>query len=345
MAKKTSNSPSYRDIISSLKKKQFAPVYILMGEEPYYIDSIASAIEEKAIPEEDRDFNCEVFFGADSDVASVAGAAQQFPVMAERKLVMLKEAQSMTQAKQQLEKLAPYVEKPNATTILVVTFKGDSLNATSALMKAAAKSGAVVFKSPQVKDYMLSAPVRDYCTAAGVGIDDKAVEMLCDYIGSPLSKLFGEIDKLVIAIGERKRITPKDIEDNIGISKDFNNFELKSALSERNYPKAVMIVDYFKKNPKQNPTVLTTSVLFDYFAKLCIALFSSDKSEGALMKALEMKNSYALKDIYTGMRNFNATQAVNAVHAIRDFDARSKGIGSLQNEYDLLGELIFRILT
>ena len=345
MAKKSAG-PTYREIITDIRKKKFAPVYLLMGEEPYYLDKIADALADNVIPEEDRDFNSEIFYGSDADIAVVAGAAQQFPVMAERKLVMLREAQSMFKAKTQLEALAPLVKNPHASTVLVVVFKGENISDTSELMKAASKSdNVVVFKSPKLRDYHLGAPLKEYCASIGVGIDDKAMNLLCEYIGSPLSKLFGEVDKLKVAIGSRDRITAQDVENNIGISKDFNNFELKAAVGERNYPKAMQILNYFRKNPKQNPTVLTGVTLFDLFSKLCIAWFSSDRSDSGLVKQLELKNSFALNEFKTALRNYNASQSVRGVHAIREFDAKTKGIGSLQNEYDLLNELIFNLLT
>lgn len=345
MAKK-SNERTYRDIIDEIKKGLFHPVYLLMGEEPYYIDLIVEWLEEKTVPPEDRDFNFEVFYGADADIGTVANSSHQYPVMADRKLVILKEAQSLDRAKAQLDKLAPYVSRPNKSTVLAIVFKGDTLGTTSAIMKAAAESDTVIFKSPKIKDYQLAGPVKDYCRSKKIEIDEAAVNLLCEYIGSPLSKIFSEIDKLVVATsGKEKRITPATIERNIGISKDFNNFELIAAIRDRNYAKAMMIARYFRKNPKQNPTVLTSATLFKFFTQLCIALFESDKSDSSLMQALELKNSYALRDIRGAMQRFNATQAVNAIHAIRDFDSRSKGVGSAMNEYDLLDELLFRIFT
>ncbi len=347
MAKKN-YGPTHREILNDIRNKKFAPVYILMGEESYYIDRIVEALMDNVVDESDRDFNCEIFFGADSDISMVAAAAQQYPVMAERKLVMLREAQTLYKAKAQLDKLAPYISNPNPSTVFAIIFKGESLNSTSALIKAAnASSNTVVYNSPKLLwDYQLTGPLREYCTEIGVTIEDRAVAILCEYIGGPLSKLFKEVDRLKIAIGERTRIMTSDIEVNIGISKDFNNLELKTALAEKNYPKAMMITRYFRKNPKQNPPVVTCATIFDYFSKLCIAAFSADKSDTALKNALDLKGTgNHLKDYRSGLHNYNAAQVVKAVHAIRNFDTQSKGIGSLQNEYDLLDELIFNIMT
>ncbi len=332
--------------MTDIKKHKFAPVYLLMGEEAFYIDQITKALENNVVDEADRDFNSMTYYGADSDIGSVIASAQQFPVMADRQIVLLKEAQTMNQAKAQLDKLASYVSRPNGTTVLVVTYKGESLPATSALMKAAAKSDAVVFKSEKLKDYQLAGPIMDYCASKGVGIDDKAVSLLCDYIGNPLSKLFGEIDKLIVAGGkELTRITSETIERNIGISKDFNTFELVKAVAMKDYPKAMMIVDYFSRNPKQNPGVMIVASLFNFFSKLFIATITRDKSDASLMDALDLKSPFALKDYRAGLQYYNARMALAAIHALRDHDCMTKGIGSTQNEYDLLKELIFKFFT
>lgn len=345
MAKKT-NGPSFRDLLTAIKKGDYAPVYILMGDESYYLDQLTKALENHVVDEADRDFNSIVFYGAEADMASVIGSAQQFPVMAERQLVILKEAQAMTNSKAQLDKLTSYVKHPNKTTVLVVVYKGGTLSSTSALLKAAKEPETVVFKSERLRDYELKAPIKQYCKDKGIGIDDKAVDLLCDYIGNPLSKLFGEIDKLILAGGsEGKRITPELIERNIGISKDYNTFELVKALARKDYPKSMKIVEYFSKNPKQNPGVLIVGTLFNYFSKLFIAAVSRDKSDAALMQLLELKSTYALSDYREGLQRYNARMTLGAIHSLREFDCKSKGIDSTQNEYELLKELIFNIFT
>lgn len=347
MAKTSASQPNYRDILMAIRAGKFAPVYLLMGDEPYYINLITESLENRVVEADDRDFNFSVYYGADANLAEVVACAQQYPMMAPRRLVILKEAQGMPNAKAGLEALAPYVGRPTPTTVFVVVMKGDTLNATSALMKMAAKSGAVVFKSAQLRDYQLAAAIKDYCNGKKIGIDDKSTALLADHIGNPLSKLFGEIDKLIVAAGPdiSRGITPQLIEQNIGISKDFNNFELVGALSIKDYVKALRIVEYFEKNQKNNPTVVTTGLLFNYFSKLVIATMLRDKSESSLMRSLEAKSPYALKDVKEGMRHYTARQAVAAIHHIREFDVKSKGIGSMQNEYQLLRELVFKIVT
>lgn len=337
---------TYREILTSINKGDYSPVYILMGEEDYYINLIMDALERKVVDEEDKDFNLNTYFGVDADMDVVVSAAQQMPVMAPRRLVLLKEAQSKMQAKQQLDKLAPYVSHPNPGCVLAIAFKGDVLNATSALLKAAKKSGVVVFNSEKVKDYNLPTHVKDYCVANKCGIDDNAVRMLCEYIGRPLTKLFGELNKLISIKGkDNGKITAEDVERNIGISKDFNNFELVSAIAKRNYPKAVQIVKYFEANPKTNPTIMTTGQLFTFFTRLVSAHYLPSKSDADIKSALGIRFAPQLNELKDAMRNYNPYQSVYALHALRDFDVKSKGVESFQNEYDLLLELIFKIFT
>lgn len=338
--------PNIREIISDIKKKQAKPVYILMGEEVYYLDLLVENFEAYGIDEADKDFNFNVFFGNDADLDVVIATAQQFPVMAPRKIVILKEAQSMQQAKANLEKLAPYVAHPNPNTIFVVVYKGDNLNATSQLVKNASGSqAAVVFKSEKVRDWQLPGHIKDYCSMRKVTIEEKAVNLLCEYIGLPLSKLVGEINKLILILGPNARITCDAIETNIGISKDYNNFELCKAMSEKDYVKAMKIITYFENNPKSNPTVMVTSALFNTFSRLVIAHYLPDKSDSSLSTALGLKSAPAIRELRAGLARYNPRQAVNAIHHIREFDCKSKGINSYQNEFELLKELVFKIFA
>lgn len=339
---------SYREVLERIKKRDFASVYLLMGEEPYYIDLIVNALESSVVSEENKAFDQLVFYGADSDLDVVIASAQQYPVMGDYQLVILKEAQTLSGNKTQLDKLSSYVTQPNKKGIFVLAYKGDNLNATSALMKAAAKAGdkVVVFKSPKVKDYQLATPIKDYCRMKKVAIEEGAVQILIEYIGNSLQKQFGEIDKLIVAAGpDARAITEEMVEENIGISKEFNNFELTKAVASKDYPKTLRILDYFRKNPKNNPSVLTTGILFKFFSQLVVAHYSQDKSDRGLMESLQLKTPYALREIREGLKMYNVRQSVAAISALREFDCKSKGIGSLQNEYDLQRELIFKIFT
>lgn len=339
--------PTFREIINDIKKGKFAPVYILMGEEPYYLNLIAEHLENQVIKnEEDKVFDQTILFGAESQAATIVEIANRYPVTGERQLVILKEAQAMNQAKSQLDKLQQYVSNPNHSTVLAIVFKGDKINASSALMKAASKNkDVVVFESPLIKEYNLPAVIKDYCVSEGIKISERSVQLLIEYVGNSLEKIFSEISKLIVAQKGTKEITPDSIEKNIGISKDFNNFELVNFLSKRSYYEVMKIISHFADNPKSNPTVVTTGVLFNYFQKLLIANASQDKSDTTLLAALQVKSVYALKDIRAGMNYYTGPQCEKAIHYIREFDTKSKGIESLQNEYLLLRDLLFKIIT
>lgn len=351
MAKKSDVSQAeLRKIISDIKKGSPAPVYILHGEEAYYLDLIADNIEKYGLEsEEDREFNFNAFYGNDADIPYIVATAQQFPVMATRRVVMLKEAQGMSQAKSQLEKFAPYVSRPNPNTVFVIVYKGEPFKASSALIKAAKKSGAIVFESGVPQDYQLFGIVRDYANQHKINIGDKALNLMVESIGTPLSKFFGELNKLVSIVGHGKEITVADVEKNIGVSKEFTNFELVDAISTRNYPKAMRIVKYFETNPrtsqKNDPVKMVAGTLFSYFSNLVIAHYLPDKSEQAMMAEFGFRHPIQLRSIKDGLRNYSALHAVNAVHYLREFDTRSKGIESLQSDIELLDELIFKIFT
>ncbi|MDE6648716.1 MAG: DNA polymerase III subunit delta [Muribaculaceae bacterium] len=348
MPPKASKDITWREVLDNIKKGKFASVYLLMGEEPYYIDLVVDALERNVVKEENQAFDQLVFYGADSDLEEVVASARQYPVMGDRRLVILKEAQTCPGNKSQLDRLASYVAQPNGHGVFVVAYKGDNLAATSALMKAASKTGenVVVFKSPKIRDYQLSGPIKDYCRQKKIGIDEEAVHILIEYIGNSLQKLFGEIDKLIVSAGQGAKVITADmVEENIGISKEFNNFELIKAVSAKDYPKTLRILDYFRKNPKNNPSVMTTSMLQKFFSQLVVAHFTQDKSDSSLMEVLQLRTPYALKEIREGLGKYSPRQSLAAISALRDFDCKSKGIGSLQNEYDLQQELMFKIFT
>lgn len=338
---------SFREILSDINKGKIAPVYILMGEEPYFLDKLAEALENKVVLPEDRDFDQTVMYGADSNAGMIVEAANRYPLMSEKQLVIVKEAQAMLRAKIELDKLKNYIEHPLPTTVLVIVFKRDRLGATSEIIKAAKKNKEVeIFDSPAIRDYNIAPYVKDYCRDIGVTIEEKALNLLIEFVGNSLDTLFSQIDKLVIASkGKERRISSEAIEENIGISKDYNNFELVNALIRKDFNKAMKIVKYFTDNPKVNTTVVTTGVLFSFFQKLVIAHFTVDRSDKSLMSAIQAKNQYALRDMKDAMRNYSPQQAIRAIDEIRKFDTRSKGIDSNQNEHQLLRELIFTILT
>lgn len=344
---------TYRDIIAAIKKKEFTPVYVLHGAEPWYLDLITDALEKNVVDPSDHDFNLTTLYGAETRVDQIAAAAQRFPMMAPHQLVVVKEAQAMQNAVQQLDQLETYIKRPAMTTVLVLVYKGKDLPATSRLIKATRNNPHVtLFHSPAVPEYRLAGVVKEYCRDRRLNIDEKAVGMLCEYVGSSLSRLFGEIDKLVVASGTKQpRITPVMVEANIGMSKDYNNFELTDAVGDRDYTKAVRIINHFADNPGKNPTTMISASLFSLFSRLIVANTTSDRSETGLAKIFNVKstNQFAIRKALERrirqMQAYNANQCMRAIRMLRDFDTRSKGIDSTTDEFSLLRELIFNLIS
>lgn len=344
MAKKSNTG--IRDIINDIRKGNPAQVYILTGEEPYYLDLITENLEAHVIPEGDRDFNLTLFYGQDADIDYVIAAARQFPVMADRRLVILKEAQSMDRAKVQLERLAPYIENPAPNTVFALVFKDAPFAATSKIMKAAKASGATVFTSNLPRDYELLGHARDYCTERRISIEEKALQLMCEYVGAPLSKLFGEIAKLSSICGTR-RITAEDVERNTGRSREYSAFDFSEALAQKNYTKAIRIVSYLEGlgSKSTGEVIKYTGVVFALFSNVIAAHYLADKSDASMMDAFGYKWPGQLKSLKEAMRNYPPVKALNAIHHLRDFDTRSKGIDSMTGQFPLLREMVFKFFT
>ena len=332
---------TFENLKSQLAKRQYAPIYLLHGDEGYYIDALVK-IFEQILPPEERDFNMYTMYGPEVSPDTVMDACRRYPMMAERQVVILKEAQEMHAAK--LNRLHLYASQPSPTTILVICCRGAMAKAKD-LIAQIKKNNGVIFHSEKIKEYHIVNHISSYIKTKGLNAEPKALEMLRDYIGTDLSRLYNEIDKLALILGANAMITPESIERNIGISKDYNNFELIDALSQRNAEKAFRIIEYFKLNSKNNPTVLIASTIFGYFSDLLTLYFTKDKSEQNLMSMVGAKSSFQFGKFRIGLKNYNAYQVIEIISAIRDFDSKSKGIGSRQNEYDLLKDLIFHILS
>ncbi len=340
MAKKDANQ--YLEILRDIRNKNFKPVYFLMGEESYFIDLITEAIIANALTDEERDFNQTIIYGADvANYGVVVNAAKRYPMMAPRQLVVVKEAQQIPN----IEMLSYYLKQPLASTILVINHKHGTVKGKKILSEI--EQAGILYESKKLYDNQLPAFINNYVTDSGRTIEPKAMQMLADYIGSDLIRLTSELDKLRISMGEKnKRITPDDIERNVGVSKDYNNFELLNAIVTRDAHKANQIVNYFERNPKNNPLVVTISVLFGFFSNLLISYFAQDKSEQGLMQELKLRSTFQARDYITAMRNYNAFKCIDIIALIRQYDARSKGIGATANtsEGEMLREMVFKIM-
>ncbi|MCC8170761.1 MAG: DNA polymerase III subunit delta, partial [Parabacteroides sp.] len=318
MAKKEYN---FEEICREIRQKKFLPVYFLMGEEAFFMDRITELIIENALEESERDFNQIILYGADTDIATVINAARRFPMMSNYQLVVVREAQLL----RNIEELAFYVKKPLSSTILVVNHKYKTLDRRKSLASAVEKAG-LLFESKKVPDYKLPAFITSYLQEKGVGIEPKAAQMLADFLGNDLSKLTKELEKLILILSSgSRRITSELVEQNIGISKEYNNFELIKAIAVKDIVKANRIVQHFEKNPKSNPIQMTLPVIFNYFMNLLICSYTLDKSENSLMQALGLRSAFQLKDYQSGIRNYPPMKVFNLIGSIRTCDAASKG--------------------
>lgn len=332
---------TFESLKSQLAKRQYAPIYLLHGEEGYYIDALVK-IFEQILPPEERDFNMYTMYAPEVSMDTVMDACRRYPMMSEYQVVILKEAQAINAT--QLNRLHLYASQPSPTTILVICCRGAVAKAKD-LIAEIKKNNGVVFLSEKIKERNAINYISSYIKLKGLNAEPKALEMLRDYIGTDLSRLYNEIDKLALILGANAMITPESIERNIGVSKDYNNFELIDALAQKDSLRAYNIIEYFRQNPKNNPAVVTVMAMFGYFSDLLTLYFAKDKSEANLKSMVGAKWDIQFAKFKHGMRNYNAYQVIEIVAAIRDFDAKSKGIGSRQNEYLLLKDLVFHILS
>lgn len=342
MAEKKS-SVTFETIMRDLKAKKYAPVYVLMGDESYYIDRITDYIADNVLDPDDRDFNQTVVFGADTTAAQVVDMAKGYPVMpAAHRVVIVKEAQGL----KSLDALERYFEKPLASTVLVIAYKNGTIDRRKKVVGKAEAVG-VVFESKKKRDYELPAFIETYLKKNHVAIDTKSAAMIAEHIGADLSRLISELDKVMISLpDDDRRVTPDVVEREIGVSKEFNIFELKTAIIERNVFKANQIVKYFDKNPKAGSLFSCLPLLYTYFQNLMVAFYAPDKNnDNNLAAFLELKSVWGLKDYRIGMRNFSAMKTLQILAKIRETDAKSKGLDSLNTSTDdLMRELIFFIL-
>ncbi|WP_080904518.1 DNA polymerase III subunit delta [Parabacteroides sp. Marseille-P3160] len=339
MAKK---EHTFEEICRDILVKKFLPVYVLMGEEPFFIDRITDLLLEHVLEESERDFNQIVIYGADADAATVLNAARRFPMMSKYQLVVVREAQQI----RDIELLASYVKNPLKTTILVLNYKYKLLDRRK-LLASAAEANGILFESKKIPDYKMPDFIVSLVHSYQVEIEPKAAQMLADFLGNDLNRLAKELEKLTILLADKpkKLITPELIEANIGISKEYNNFELLKSLANNDILKANRIIQYFAANPKNNPIQMTLPLLYNYYSNLLICYYSKDRSERGVMQALELRSPFQARDYLSGIRHYTPMKVFNMIHEIRMTDAHSKGIdNSSASDADLLKELIYKAL-
>ena len=334
---------SFDSIMDDLKARHFAPVYYLMGDESYYIDKISDYIAEHVLQPEERDFNQTVLFGSDVTASQVADYARRYPMMSEHQVVIVKEAQNIKNT----EALEKYFKQPLASTILVMCHKNGSVDGRKREYVKAIQSAGVLFESKKLRDRDLPAFIESYLKAREVTIDTKSTQIIADSIGSDLSRLASELDKVVLSLPkESRRVTPEVVEDQIGVSKEFNSFELRDAIINRNVFKANQIIKYFDENPKAGSIYAFLPMLFNFFQNLMIAYYApNNKSQEGVAEWLELRSPWAAKDYMTGMRNYTGMKVMQIIGKIREIDAKSKGLDNPNTPPgELMKELIFYIL-
>lgn len=337
MAKET----TYEEIARNLKNKIYSPVYFLMGEEDYYIDRISDYIMDTVLTETEKEFNLTLLYGSDTDIVSIINAARRYPMMSKYQVVIVREAQNL----KNLDELIHYLQKPMSSTILVMCYKHGTLDRRKMITAELEKAG-VLFESKKLKDTQLPGFISSYLKRKQVEIEPKASEMMAEFVGTDLNRMAGELEKLIITLpAGQKRITAEQIERNIGISKDYNNFELRNALIEKDVFKANQIVKYFEDNPKNNPLQVTLAILFNFFSNLMLAYYAPDKSDQGIASQLGLRSPWQAKDYMAGMRKYTGVKVMQIIGAIRTCDAKSKGIDNPSTpDGELLRELVYFIL-
>ena len=331
---------TYDSIMHDLQTRKFLPVYYLMGDEPYYIDKISNWIAENVLQPEERDFDQTILFGSDVTASQIVDAAKRYPMMSKNQVLVVKEAQNVKNT----EPLEKYFKAPMPSTILVMCHKNGTIDGRKKEYVKAIQQVGVLFESTKLRDRDLPAFIEGYLQAKNVTIDPKSTQLIADSIGADLSRLVGELDKVLLSLPkEDRRVTPQVVEDQIGVSKDFNGYELRDAIVNRNVFKANQIVKYFNENPKAGGLYALLPMLFNYFQNLMLAYYCPQKgSQEALAKWLDMKSPWGARDYMTGLRNYSGMKVMQIISKIREIDAKSKGLDNPNTPSgELLRELIF----
>jgi len=335
---------TFSEIQKDLKAKKYQPVYFLHGTESYFIDAISSYIEKNVLSEGEKAFNQTVLYGKEVDFKQVVDSARRYPMMASHQVVILKEAQEM----KTLKELIRYIEKPLDSTILVICHKHKKFDARTKFGKAIKKANALIFESKKLYDNQLPDWIVGYLKDKHFTIEPPATAMMAEYLGTDLAKVVNELDKLIINLPSKTTITAQHIQENIGISKDYNVFELQKALGQRKVTKSNQIVQYFVDNPKKGPLVMMVGALYNYFSKIYMLHFLKNSSEQDILKSLKLRSSYFLRDYKLTVRYYNRLQTEQVLSLLKEYDLKSKGVNFNnvhQFEGELKKELVWKILN
>lgn len=328
-----------KQLVSDIQQKRLSPIYFLMGEEPYYIDKISDYIAENVLDEADKGFNQMVLYGRDVSVDDIVANAKRFPMMADRQVVIIKEAQELSRT---IENLAPYAENPLVSTVLVLCYKYKTIDKRKKLYKAVKKNG-VIFESKKLYEDKVADWIRKVLAGQQYSITPKAAQMLVEFLGNDLGRIAKELEKLQVILPKGGQVSPEVIEENIGISKEFNNFELRKAIGEKDVVKATKIINHFAQNPKDNPIIVTVTMLFMFFTQLLKYHGLSDHNPKTVAATLKI-NPYFVKEYQAAARNYPMKKVSYAVAVLRDIDVKTKGVASNASMSDLLKELLVKLM-
>lgn len=331
---------TYNNFINKLEKKIYSPVYFLWGEESFYIDKITDYIEENVLTESEKDFNFTVFYGKDSSPEEIINVCRRFPMMSNYQVVIVKEAQQL----KQIEKLSIYFENPLKSTLLIINYKHKA-DKRKKFFKDINKK-FIVFESPEIKGEKVNTWINEYLSEKNFSITHKATSMLVEFLGNSLSKIVNELDKLIILITDTKTITEDHIEENIGISKNFNIFELINAVGQRNQYKSFFIANHFSQNPKEHPFVMTITFLSQYFSKILVYHSVKNKGDKNTLASKMGVNPYFLRDYSNSARLYPVPKLIENISLLREYDMKSKGVNSIESDQgELLKELVFKLMN
>lgn len=332
---------TYEQILSDIKKKVYYPIYFLMGEEPFFIDTISDELENSILDEAERSFNQIILYGNDVNAYEIMSQARAFPMMGDKLVVIVKEAQNV----KDIESIADYLDKIPPTTILVFNYKYKKLDKRKSLAKIIDKKG-VLFESKKLYDNNIPDWIVKYLASRKYNITQKACQMIADFLGNDLHKVRNELDKLMLALPSTKRIDDADVEYNIGISKDFNVFELQKAIGAKDTFKANQIINYFGDNPNENPIFMTIVILYGYYTKLLKLHFSKDKSKNNLATILGV-NPFFVNDYLEAARNYSWVDCMYCIEVLREYDMKSKGYNSTSDvsQKELYREMLFKLMN
>lgn len=333
----------YHKIITNIEASKFAPVYLLMGEESYFIDQICETLLAKVVPDDFKDFNQVILYGLDTSVEDIVNHCRKFPMIGEKQIVMVKEAQSLAK----IDDLKLYLDNILDSTILVLAYKYGTVDGRKKLDAKIAEKGGAVFTANKIKEKDLPAYIETMVKNMGLTIEPKAISMLAMLLGNDLKRLMQQLEKLGIALSDtsQKRITAQMIEENVGLNREYNIFELVNAVSRRDFSKAIVIADYFDQNPKKNPLILTLAMLFKYFSTLLICYWAKDKSREGLKKELGLKWDVQVEDYQQGLKKYDAYKSLEIISLLRVYDGYCKGFGRDSVDQGLLlKELLYKIM-